>query len=252
MALVSVVIPLYNERENVALVVERVESAFSSVPEHEYELLLVDDGSTDGTREAVDAAEGGPVRAIHMAGNQGQSAALIAGMRRARGAYVLTMDGDLQNDPADFPKVLELLREYDCVCGYRANRQDTWVRRLSSRVANRVRNWILADGIRDTGCGMKGFRRECVEHLVAFNGMHRFMAALLRGLGYSIVECPVGHHPRIHGQSKYGIGNRLWRGIYDLVGVAWLRRRYVPARVEEEVNARAGTGEPADTSRRSG
>lgn len=234
MAFVSIVVPLYNERENVPLLVERTVAAMATAPDVSYELILVDDGSTDGTREAVDAAAGGPVRALHMAGNQGQSAAVVAGLRHARGEYVLTMDGDLQNDPADFPRVLDLLREYDCVCGYRENRQDTWVKRLSSRVANRVRNWILKDGIRDSGCGVKGFRRACIEHIVPFNGAHRFMAAMLRAQGFSIVECPVAHHPRVHGVSKYGIGNRLWRGLYDLFGVAWLRRRYVAARVESE------------------
>jgi dolichol-phosphate mannosyltransferase len=232
MNMVSIVVPLFNERDNVPILVERTLAAMSTVPDTRYELILVDDGSTDGTREAIDAIANGNIRGLHMAGNQGQSAALVAGMRAAAGEFILTMDGDLQNDPADFPRILELLQQFDCVCGYRSKRQDTPIRRVSSRVANAVRNAILKDGIRDSGCGVKGYRRACVTHIVPFNGAHRFIAAMLRGAGFTIVECPVAHHPRVHGQSKYGIGNRLWRGIYDMFGVAWLRRRYVPARTE--------------------
>jgi dolichol-phosphate mannosyltransferase len=130
--------------------------------------------------------------------------------------------------------MLELLKDYDCVCGYRADRQDTWVRRISSRVANAVRKRILDDGIRDAGCGSKGFRRACVEHFVPFNGVHRFFAVMVRSAGLSLTECPVTHHPRVHGVSKYGIHNRLWRGMYDLVGVGWLKKRYVTFQVEGE------------------
>lgn len=233
MPLVSVVIPFYNEHENVPLLAQKV---FEALDAYDYECLFVNDGSTDGTREQIDAlVRTNPrVRPVHMDGNQGQSAAILAGMQRAKGDYILTIDGDLQNDPADFPKLIELLSDYDLVCGYRAKRNDTWVRRVSSRVANKVRGAILKDGIRDTGCGTKGFRRECVPHLVAFNGAHRFFAAVLRGAGFSIVETPVQHHERQHGESKYGINNRLWRGIYDLVGVTWLLKRQLAVRVEDE------------------
>lgn len=252
MPLVSVVVPLYNEHENVPILVQRVIAALEPVPAVDFEIVLVNDGSRDGTREAVEAFNDLRVRPLHMAGNQGQSAAMIAGMRHARGEYILTMDGDLQNDPADFPRILELLREYDCVCGYRAKRQDTLVKKISSRVANRVRNAILHDGIRDSGCGVKGYRRECIQHIVPFNGAHRFIAAMLRNAGFSIVETPVAHHPRVHGTSKYGIGNRLFRGIYDLFGVAWLRKRYVPARVDQPITSRTAANEPDDTTRRTG
>jgi len=232
--LVSIVVPFYNEAENVPLLAERVVSVLAGLADYDYECLFVNDGSTDGTREALDAlaAANPAIRPLHMARNFGQSAALIAGMRRARGEFILTLDGDLQNDPADFPRFLELLQDHDCVCGYRANRNDTWVRKLSSRVANRVRNAVLHDGIRDSGCGSKGFRRTCIPHLVAFNGVHRFFAVFVRNAGLSIVECPVTHHARRHGVSKYGINNRLWRGLYDLIGVAWLRRRFVAYEIE--------------------
>ncbi|MBI3118634.1 MAG: glycosyltransferase family 2 protein [Candidatus Hydrogenedentes bacterium] len=234
--LVSVVVPFYNEVENVPLLFARIAAVFADLPEYEYECVFVNDGSTDGTREALDMlrAHQPQVRPIHLVRNSGQSAAVVAGMRRAQGAYILTLDGDLQNDPADFPRFLELLQVHDVVCGYRAERHDTLVRKVSSRVANAVRNALLNDGIRDAGCGAKGFRKACIEHIVPFNGAHRFLGALLRSAGFSIVESPVRHHARQHGISKYGIGNRLWRGIYDLLGVGWLTRRYVVIRVEGE------------------
>ncbi|MBW7863722.1 MAG: glycosyltransferase family 2 protein [Candidatus Hydrogenedentes bacterium] len=232
--LVSVVVPCHNEAENAPVLFGRIRDVFASLPGHDFECLFVNDGSTDGTREALDAlaAAHPEMRPVHLARNFGQSAALLAGMRRTRGEYVLTLDGDLQNDPADFPKFLELLKEHDCVCGYRANRNDSWVRKLSSRVGNTARNAVLHDGIRDSGCGSKGFQRRCVGHLPPFNGMHRFMAVFMRRAGFSIVECPVTHHPRRFGVSKYGINNRLWRGLYDLIGVAWLRKRLVVPEVE--------------------
>ena len=232
---ISVVVPLYNEEDNVDPLFNRIVAALDLMPGHDHECLLVNDGSTDGTAAAIDRLAEVDVRfrAIHLTENCGQSAALWAGMTRANGDYILSIDGDLQNDPADFPKIIELLSDYDCVCGYRVNRRDTWVRKISSRIANRVRNAILRDGLRDTGCGMKGFRRECLRYLIPFNGAHRFYGAVLRNAGMRLTECPVQHHPRQHGVSKYGIGNRLGRGIYDLIGVAWLLRRVVYPDVED-------------------
>lgn len=234
--LVSVVVPFYNEEENVPHVAERVAEVFASLPGYDHECVFVNDGSSDGTRAALDklAAADPHVRPIHFLKNAGQSAAVYAGLNRARGEYLLTIDGDLQNDPCDFPRFLELLQEYDCVCGYRASRQDTWVRLVSSKVANFVRNLFLGDGIRDSGCGSKGFRRVCVKHFPPFNGLHRFMAVFIRKAGLTLVECPVTHHARQFGVSKYGIGNRLWRGILDLIGVRWLRKRYVVIEIENE------------------
>ena len=234
--LASVVVPFYNEEENVPLLAERIDAVFAGLPEYDYECLFVNDGSRDGTREQLERlrASNPHVRPVHLVRNRGQSAALVAGMRRAKGDFILTLDGDLQNDPCDFPRILELLKTHDCVCGYRAKRNDTWVRKVSSRIANKVRDAILKDGIRDSGCGSKGFRRKCIEHIVPFNGAHRFFAVMMRTAGFTIAECEVTHHPRVHGVSKYGIHNRLWRGIYDLVGVAWLKRRYVTFDVEGE------------------
>jgi glycosyltransferase involved in cell wall biosynthesis len=234
--LVSVVVPFYNEEENASRLYERISAVFANMPDYEFECLLVNDGSTDNTETVLDDLhkKDARVRPIHHARNFGQSAALVSGMRRAKGSYILTLDGDLQNDPCDFPKFLQLLKEYDCVCGYRAKRQDAWVRKMSSTIANRVRRAILDDGIRDSGCGSKGFRRVCIEHMIPFNGLHRFFAVMVRNGGLTLTECQVTHHPRQFGVSKYGIGNRLWRGIYDLIGVAWLKKRYIAPEVKKE------------------
>lgn len=234
--LVSVIVPFFNEEENVPRVAARVAEVFAALPAYEYECLFVNDGSTDGTRAQLErlAAADARIRPLHLVRNTGQSAAVYAGLNRARGEYLLTIDGDLQNDPCDFGRFLELLQDHDCVCGYRASRQDTWVRKLSSKVANAVRGRLLNDGIRDSGCGAKGFRRVCVKHFPPFNGLHRFMAVFVRRAGLSLVEMPVTHHAREFGNSKYGIGNRLWRGIYDLIGVAWLRKRFVVVEIEND------------------
>jgi len=205
---------------------------FAGLSEYDYELILVDDGSSDGTGERIEelAAENPKIRPHLFDRNYGQSAALVAGMRLAGGEVLLTLDGDLQSDPRDFPAVLAKLETDDAVFGYRAGRQDTWLRRASSRVANRVRNWVLRDGVRDTGCGLKGFRRSVVPHLVSWSGAHRFFAVTVRLAGLTIAETPARHHPRRHGVSKYGVHNRLWRGLFDLLGVRWLCLRYVNPR----------------------
>ena len=218
---------------------QQVEEVFARLGTESYECLFVDDGSTDTTPALLRLlhARNPRILGVRLSRNCGQSAALVAGLRACRGAAILTLDGDLQNDPSDFPRFLELLQEYDCVCGFRATRRDTWLRRVSSRVANAVRNAVLHDGIRDSGCGAKGIRRECVQYIVAFNGVHRFMAAILRRAGCSIVECPVKHHPRQHGVSKYGTLDRLGRGVVDLLGVAWLLRRSVYPRIEPNETA---------------
>lgn len=234
--LVSVVVPFYNEEENIRLLAEKIAAVFRSLSDYEYECVFVNDGSTDGTRAELEqlAREDSHIRPIHMAKNSGQSAAIVAGMRRAKGDLLLMLDGDLQNDPCDFPKMLDLLRENDCVFGYRAKRQDSRVKKIASRLANRVRQWWLDDQIRDAGCGSKGFRRYCVEHMIPFNGMHRYFGVMMKAAGMRIAEVEVTHHPRKYGKSKYGISDRFWRGIYDLIGVAWLKKRYVPIRVEGE------------------
>ncbi len=227
--LVSIIVPFYNEAENVALLHQEIAAAFNPLPEYEYECVYVNDGSTDDTGAVIDDLVAGDARAraIHFPRNYGQSAALLIGLKCGRGDLLLTLDGDLQNDPADIPQFLRLLRDHDCVCGYRLHRHDAFIRRAAGRIANMVRGAALHDGLRDAGCGAKGFHRKCIEHLPPFNGVHRFIGVFMRKAGFNLVECPVKHRGRLHGVSKYGINDRLWRGLYDLFGVAWLRRRHV-------------------------
>ncbi|MDQ6625623.1 MAG: glycosyltransferase family 2 protein, partial [Verrucomicrobiota bacterium] len=204
---VSVVVPLFNEEENVPLLQSELTAALAAL---DYEIIFVDDGSRDATVSKI--AAGPQVRVLQFERNAGQSAAMYAGLHAARGATAVLIDGDLQNDPADIPKLLhEINRGADLVCGYRAVRKDTTVKRLTSRIANFVRSRFTKDGVRDTGCTLKAMRRECVHALVPFKGMHRFIPALIKGAGYRIVEVPVNHRARQFGVSKYGLGNRAVR-----------------------------------------
>lgn len=219
----SVVIPLYNEEDNVPLLQQEISTALGG---RNYELILVDDGSTDQTAARVQKSDG--VRLLRFAKNGGQSAAMIAGMRAAKSGKIVLLDGDLQNDPADIPRLLdELEKGADLVCGYRAKRKDTTVKRITSRVANFVRSRFVGDGIRDTGCTLKALRSECVEALVPFKGVHRFIPALIKNAGFRIVEIPVNHRARRFGESKYGLGNRAIRATTDMLGVRWLQSRRI-------------------------
>jgi dolichol-phosphate mannosyltransferase len=174
------------------------------------------------------------VRVVRFEKNAGQSAAIYAGLEAAQGATVVLIDGDLQNDPTDIPKLLaEIAHGADLVCGYRAQRRDTLVKRLTSWIANTVRSRFTKDGVRDTGCTLKAMRRECVSALVPFKGMHRFVPALVKGAGYRLVEIPVNHRPRRFGQSKYGLGNRAVRATIDMFGVRWLLSRRLSYKIRE-------------------
>jgi dolichol-phosphate mannosyltransferase len=218
---VSVIVPLFNEEENISILQSELRAALDGL---DYEIVFVDDGSVDCTVERIETAPN--VRLIRFEKNTGQSAALYAGLQAARGANAVLIDGDLQNDPADIPRLLaEIARGADLVCGYRINRQDTLVKRLTSWIANAVRSRFTKDGVRDTGCTLKATRRECVSALVPFKGMHRFIPALIKGAGYRVVEIPVNHRPRRFGQSKYGLGNRALRATIDMFGVRWLLSR---------------------------
>ena len=218
---VSVIVPLFNEEENISILQSELRAALDGL---DYEIVFVDDGSVDCTIERIETAPN--VRLIRFEKNTGQSAALYAGLQAARGANAVLIDGDLQNDPADIPRLLaEVARGADLVCGYRINRQDTLVKRLTSRIANAVRRRFTKDGVRDTGCTLKAIRRECVSALVPFKGMHRFIPALIKGAGYRLVEIPVNHRPRRFGRSKYGLGNRALRATIDMFGVRWLLSR---------------------------
>jgi len=224
---VSVVVPLFNEEENVAILQEELATALRGI---DHEIIFVDDGSTDRTLTRLTKSP--EVRVLRFEKNAGQSAAIYAGANAARGATVLLIDGDLQNDPADIPRLLaEVERGADLVCGYRAQRKDTLIKRLTSRIANFVRSRFTKDGVRDTGCTLKAMRRECVRTLVPFKGMHRFIPALIKGAGYRLVEVPVNHRARRFGTSKYGLGNRAVRATIDMFGVRWLLSRQLRYKV---------------------
>ena len=226
---VSVVVPLYNEEENAALLQSELAAALAGIA---HEIIYVDDGSTDKTLSRLTNTP--ETRILRFEKNAGQSAAMYAGTNAARGAVVVLIDGDLQNDPADIPRLLvEIERGADLVCGYRAKRKDTVIKRLTSRIANFVRSRFTKDGVRDTGCTLKAMRRECVRTLVPFKGMHRFIPALVKGAGYRLVEIPVNHRARRFGQSKYGLGNRAVRATIDMFGVRWLLSRQLTYKIRD-------------------
>jgi dolichol-phosphate mannosyltransferase len=226
---VSVIVPLFNEEENVPILQSELRGALGGL---DYEIVFVDDGSVDRTVEQIETAPN--IRVIRFEKNTGQSAAIYAGLQAARGATTVLIDGDLQNDPADIPRLLaEIARGADLVCGYRLKRRDTVLKRLTSRVANAIRSRFTKDGVRDTGCTLKAMRRECVSALVPFKGMHRFIPALIKGAGYRLVEIPVNHRPRRFGRSKYGLGNRALRATIDMFGVRWLLARRLDYKIRK-------------------
>ncbi len=249
---ISVVIPVYNEEENLPVLAAEIRGAMEKV-DRPYEVILVDDGSTD-TSPAVMARlarEDSRIRILRQR-NSGQSAALDAGFRHARGGIVVTLDADLQNDPADIPRLLEKMDGFDVVNGVRARRRDTWVRRISSKIANGIRNRVTHESVTDVGCTLRAMRIEYLRRIPVFNGMHRFLPTLLRMEGARVTEVPVNHRPRLHGQPKYNIRNRIFRALADLFGVRWMQARWVDRRLAEEVDVRvpaspAISGVPKDT-----
>ena len=224
-----VVVPVFNEEENMSILQSELRSALAGV---DYEIVFVDDGSVDRSVEKIEKAP--QVRILRFEKNTGQSAALYVGIIAARGGTIVMIDADLQNDPADIPRLLaEISRGADLVCGYRAQRKDTIAKRLTSRIANFVRSRFTKDGVRDTGCTLKAMRRECVRALVPFKGMHRFIPALIKGAGYRLVEIPVNHRPRRFGQTNYGFGSRALRATIDMFGVRWLLSRRLNYKVRD-------------------
>ncbi len=229
MSNVSVVVPLYNEEENVAILQRELTDALNGL---DYEIIFVDDGSRDETVSRI--VPHPRVRVLRFEQNAGQSAAIFAGLQAVRREVAVLIDGDLQNDPADIRRLLaEISSGADLICGYRAQRKDTAVKRITSRVANFVRSRFTRDGVRDTGCTLKAMRRDCIAALVPFKGMHRFIPALVKGAGYRLVEIPVNHRPRRFGQSKYGLGNRAIRATIDMFGVRWLLSRRLNYKLRE-------------------
>ena len=223
---ISIIVPVFNEQDNILPLAREVALALDKEP-RAFELVFVDDGSRDGTWEKVrEARRLDPrVRGVRHGQNAGQSAALWTGIQATRGGVIATLDGDLQNDPADLPKMFAELERADFVCGVRVHRQDNWLRRISSDVARAARKTALGADFQDTGCSLRVFKRSTLDGVFPFNGWHRFLPILARGGGATTKEIAVNHRPRVAGVSKYGVWNRLGRGIFDLIGVAWYQKR---------------------------
>jgi dolichol-phosphate mannosyltransferase len=232
----SLVIPVYNERESLPLLVEEIERALGG---GRYEIVAVDDGSTDGSLDVLKVLKRDhpQLHIVAFAANAGQTAAFAAGFAAARGRVIVTLDADLQNDPADIPGlVTELDRSgAAAVVGYRVDRRDTGWKRLQSRIANGIRNRLNRETIRDTGCSLKAFRAEALRSLPLFSGMHRFLPTLVRMHGGRVTELPVHHRPRRFGVTKYGMWNRAFRALTDALAVRWMQRRSLRYRVREEL-----------------
>ena len=233
----SVVFPVYNEEENIPHLLREIAAALDG---HgwTYEIVAVDDGSSDRSLDVLrESRDRHPaLRVLALAKNSGQTAALDAAWRAARGRMVVSLDADLQNDPADIPRMVRKLEETssDMVIGVRVNRQDTWSRRMQSRIGNSVRNWITGDQITDTGCSLKLVKRDAIDRVRLFTGMHRFLPTLVRYAGFKLVEMPVNHRPRQFGVSKYVAMNRAFRGLADCFAVRWMGTRMLKYDAHEE------------------
>jgi dolichol-phosphate mannosyltransferase len=233
----SVVFPVFNEEENLPILLDEIAKALDGKG-WSYEIVAVDDGSRDRSLAVLreQRAKHPMLRILSFEKNSGQTAALDAAWRAARGRFVVSLDADLQNDPADIPRMMQQLDASgaDMVIGVRVNRHDTWSRKMQSRIGNGVRNWITKDDITDTGCSLKLVRRDAIDRVTLYTGMHRFLPTLVRMRGYKVVEMPVNHRPRQFGVSKYGAMNRAFRGLADCLAVRWMSKRMLDYKVREE------------------
>ena len=229
----SVVVPLKNEEENILDLIQEIDPVMSSLKKS-WELICIDDGSTDSTLSILKLLqkEYPQLRILSFDGNFGQSSAFDAGFKAARGEFVITMDGDCQNDPKDIPALLKLAGDFDLVCGYRANRKDPLHKKIQSKIANFIRSRVCADGVRDTGCSLKVYRRTALEKIKLFNGMHRFLPALFLIEGFKVTEVPVNHRERIKGVTKYNFLNRSFNTIADMLAVNWMGKRNLRYKVK--------------------
>ena len=234
----SVVAPAHNEVDNLPRLVEEIAAALAQ-REYHWEVIITDDASTDGTAAVLrDLRNKHPqLRVLSMRQRSGHTAAVDAGLHHARGTFIATLDADLQNDPADIPRLLDILQAQPQPCGFvngwRANRHDPWMRLVSTRIANKVRNWLTHEQIHDSGCGLRVFRRECIERLKLFNGMHRFLPTLVKMEGYQVIEVPVNHRPRTAGKAKYGVLNRVFKALRDAFAVRWMQQRMLHYECQE-------------------
>ncbi len=236
----SFVIPCHNEQDNLRPLIMALREAIEPL-KVSYEIVITDDCSTDNSWTLLKefAAADKRIRAQRFAKNAGQSAALWAGMKAARGRYIITLDADLQNDPRDVPQFLEALKQFDCVCGSRVAARadgDNFIRIASSRIANWVRNKLSGEEISDAGCCYRAFKRECIDNLKFFRGMHRFLPTLFKIEGFTVTEIRVRHNPRAGGRTHYGVWNRLFASFYDLLAVRWMKKRMFRYEIAEKVN----------------
>ncbi|MFO1488320.1 MAG: glycosyltransferase family 2 protein [Verrucomicrobiota bacterium] len=236
----SFVIPCHNEQDNLLPLVKAIREVAAPL-NRTYEIVLTDDCSTDETWPRLKklAAEDPRIRGLRFGKNAGQSAAMWAGMKAARGQFIVTLDADLQNDPRDLPQFLEALKHFDCVCGSRIaarSQGDGFVRIASSRIANWVRNKLSGETISDAGCCFRAFKRECVADLKFFKGMHRFLPTLFKIEGFTVTEISIRHNPRTAGQAHYGVWNRLFASFYDLLAVRWMKKRMFRYFIAERLN----------------
>ena len=234
---ISIVIPVYNEEESLTELFNELKEVLEK-HSLDFEIIFIDDGSKDrsGTILKEFAQKDKRVKVICFEKNAGQSAAFAAGFQLVQGGVAITMDADLQNDPRDIPLLLEKIKSYDVVCGWRANRRDNLVRKISSKIANSIRNWLSEEEIKDIACALKAFRRECLQGFPYFNGMHRFFPTLIKMEGYSVTEVKVNHRHRRYGEAKYGIRNRAFRGLNDLLAVRWMKKRRINYAIKEIIN----------------
>lgn len=235
----SVVIPLKNEAGNITDLINELEPVMHGLKQP-WELICVDDGSTDETRPILKslAKQKNYLRIISFKQNYGQSSAFDAGFKASQGRFVITLDGDGQNDPKDIPKLLQLIQDSDLVCGIRLKRKDTLVKRFTSKMANAVRNWACEDGVQDTGCSLKVYRKSCLEQIKMFHGMHRFLPALFKMAGFRIQQIPVNHRERLRGKSNYNFFNRSFNTVADLLAVRWMKKRYLRYQIDPEQSHR--------------
>jgi glycosyltransferase involved in cell wall biosynthesis len=240
----SICVPVYNEEENLPLLHEAIAKVFDA-NQIDGEILLVDDGSKDGSWAQIEklVAQDARVRGLKFKTNCGETAASDAGLRAARGKYVMTMDADLQNDPKDIPAFIQTLdKGWDCVCGTRVatrGKGDSFIRVASSRIANWVRNKLSEEQISDAGCTYRAFKRECVAKLKLYRGLHRFIPTLLKMEGFTVTEIAVTNNPRLHGESKYGVWNRLFKSLRDLLAIRWMKSRLLGYEVATELDRAA-------------
>jgi dolichol-phosphate mannosyltransferase len=233
---ISVVVPVYNEEKNLPILITQLSEVLEGVGKP-YEMIFVDDGSNDGSRKILKelVSRYPQIRILGFKRNCGETAAGAAGLKEAKGKIVITIDADLQNDPRDIPTMLEYLKEYDMVTGWRQKRDDPWVKQITSKIANKIRNWLSGEAIQDSGCTFRAYKKECLQNLKLYKGLHRFMPTLVKIEGFRVIEIPIDHHPRKFGVSKYNTWNRMWRAFVDLLAVKWMKSRHIHYEIEERI-----------------